>query len=149
MRRLGEYTYALSFNIEHPDAELSGVSDVLGLKAQVLWKKGEPRVTPKGRALSGTYQKSSWSSELGRQQKDLPAGLQSALTILRPHKDYLAKLVADGAKLRFFVGWFSDFNARDVLDWQLLQDIAALKISLDLDVYGGPDLVESPETKAE
>ena len=144
---MGEYTYSLSFFIEHSDADLSGVSDTLGLKAARLWRKGEARTTPKGGALNGTYKKSSWSAELGSHQKDLPTGLKSALATLQPHQEYLAKLVADGAKLRFFVGWFSGFNSRDVLDWQLLQDIAALKISLDLDIYG-PDPVEVSELKS-
>jgi hypothetical protein len=35
-----------------------------------------------------------------------------------------------------YIGWFTDFNSGEVLDWRLLQQCGDLGIDLALDVYG-------------
>jgi hypothetical protein len=142
---LGEYTYNLTLCIKHPDADLTDVPVRLGLPARRLWKKGDPRTAPNGRVQGGIYKNSLCAIQLGqRHERSLPAGLKFALGTLLPCKEYLAELVANGAELQFFIGWFSDANSGDTLDWEILRDMAALKISLDLDFYG-PDPVENSE----
>jgi hypothetical protein len=136
---VGDYTCKLTLWIEHPDADLSDIPNRLGLKAERLWKKGDPRITPSGRARGGYYRSSYCNIPFAADRDGgLPADLLAAIAILKPHQAYLAGLTAAGIKLRFFVGWFSELNSRDVLDWTLLKEIAALHISLDLDFYG-PD----------
>lgn len=96
-------------------------------------------MAPDGRLLGGSYQNSYCSIVFEHAPEvSLPVGLKVALAKLTPHKPFLEELVASGANLRFFVGWFSDSSSRDYLDWKLLKEIADLKISLDLDFYG-PD----------
>lgn len=142
---MGEYTYRLTLLIFHPDADLSHVPTRLGIPASHLWKKGDVRTAPNGRVLSGTYKDSNCGIQFGQDyEKDLPAGLKSALVMLLPHKEYFEELTASGAELKFFVGWFSDASSRDILGWETLRDMAVLKIALDLDFYG-PDPVENPE----
>ena len=144
---LGEYTYNLSLWIEHPDADLSDVPHKLGLPAHRIWKKGDVRTAPNGRVQGGTYKNSYCNIQFGeRHSKDLSVGLRSALAILQPHKEYLEKLSVNGVELRLFVGWYSEFNSRDILDWKILHDMAALKISLDLDFYG-PDPIKDRESQ--
>lgn len=141
---MGEYTYRLSLWIEHPEMDLAEVPVRLGLPATRLWKKGSARSTPKGRPIEGVYPRSFCGIELvDHEQADLPAGVRAALDLLTPHKTFLSELADKGAQIRLFVGWFSESNSRDILDWELLRDLAALKVSLDLDFYG-PDPVEPP-----
>lgn len=145
---MSDYTYNLSLWVEHPTADLSGVPTELGLPASRLWMKGDRITTPTGRVMDGSYKKSYCSIQFGeRHQRDLLTGLRSALAVLLPHQSYFEKLSVDGIQVRFFVGWFSDkLNSREILDWEVLRDLAKLKISLDFDFYG-PDESENAQTQ--
>jgi hypothetical protein len=140
---MGDYTFSLSLWFEHSEADLSEVPQKLGIQASRMWKKGDRITTPTDRVMDGTYKKSYCSIQLGqRRQEDLSAGLRSALVVLLPHRAYFEKLSADGIQVRFFIGWFSDkLNSREIVDWEILRDMAQLHISLDLDFYG-PDKAE-------
>ena len=136
---MGNYIYRLSLWFGHPDADLSEIPSRLGLSANRVWKKGDPRTAPNGRIIGGVYHDSRGSIEfVGGKKSDLPKGLRAAIAALKPHKAFLNELSETGTKFSFFVGWFSDLNSRDVIDWEILRDLAELRISLDLDVYG-PD----------
>ena len=136
---MGTYRHKLSFCVDHESLDLSVIPEQLNLIANRLWKAGQPRMAPDGRLLGGSYQNSYCSIVFEHAPEvSLPVGLKVALAELTPHKPFLEELVVSGANLRFFVGWFSDSNSRDYLDWKLLKEIADLKISLDLDFYG-PD----------
>jgi len=88
--------------------------------------------------MGGNRRNSCCSFDMG-EGDDLPLSLREALAHLTPHRVLLEELSISGAKLRFFVGWFSEgLNSRELLGWELLRDIAALRIALDLDFYG-PD----------
>ncbi len=60
---MGNYTYRLSLWFEHPDADLATIPVQLGLPAGRIWKKGDPRTTPKGRLTGGVYPRSHGSIE--------------------------------------------------------------------------------------
>jgi hypothetical protein len=128
---MGDYTYKLSLWVKHPDADLSGVPSRLGLPASRLWKKGDARTTTNGPQARGIHRSSYCCIEFDQiAESDLTTGLKAALTALKHHKEYLIFLSESGAKLSIFIGWFSDRNSRDVLDWQILNDMAELRISL-------------------
>jgi hypothetical protein len=110
------------------------------MPARTLWTKGEARFAPNGQRIPGLAKVSYCSIHFeGNFEKDFPSGLNSALAILRPHQVFLDELVASGAELTFFVGWFSDWNSRDVTGWNIMKTLGEMKISLDLDFYG-PDV---------
>ena len=44
--------------------------------------------------------------------------------------------VATGGSVEFFVGWFMERSDGEVLDCDLMQELARLQISIALDVYG-------------
>jgi len=139
---MGDYTYNLTLWVKHSDADLSDVPLRLGLPARRLWRKGDIRVAPNGRVQGGVHPHSYCGIPIGEnQQRDLPKGLRNALDLLKPHALYLDELWRKGVDVRFFVGWFSDFNSGDCFDWEILRDMAQLHISLDLDFYA-PDKAE-------
>ena len=141
LRELGEYTYRLSLCIRHADADLSAIPEKLGLPPDSIWKKGDLSIAPNGRVIGGVRPSSACSIQFGKDYENgLPGGLKAALAILKPHQEFICGLAATGVELSFFIGWFSDFNSRDVLDWATLRDLADLHISLDLDFYA-PDQV--------
>lgn len=101
-----------------------------------LQKVGELRKTPKGRQLDTIARESSCGIEF-ETLGDLPTSLEAAVAGLLPHKSYLNGLSDSGASFRFFIGWFSEsWNTGERLNWNLLRDVADLRISLDFDVYG-------------
>ncbi|HEY4112679.1 MAG TPA: DUF4279 domain-containing protein [Rhizomicrobium sp.] len=147
-----EYTCKLSLWIRHPAADLSHVPEKLGFPATRVWKAGDPRLTPKGMPLIGNYRESYCSLSLQEERvASLPDLLRNVLPKLSARKADLDKLTSSGATISLFVGWFSeDTNSRDVIDWELLAELAKLKISLDLDFYGPeettPQTVEDGKT---
>jgi hypothetical protein len=134
---MGSYTHRLSFSACHDSADLSVLPEVIGLPAARCWKAGDLRVSPRGAATGGHFTYSSCGIEFAAAES-LPASLVAAVARLKPHKDFLLQLANKGVQFRFFIGWFSDFNSGERLEWSLLRDIADLQISLDFDVYG-PD----------
>jgi hypothetical protein len=74
---------------------------------------------------------------------DPSTNLESVLTKhvadLEQHRAFLEKLCATGRSIEYFIGWFTDSNSGAFFHWELLRRLAALRISLSLDVYGGPE----------
>ncbi len=102
-----------------------------------LQKAGELCRTPKGRQPNTIARESSSCGIEFDTLGDLPKSLEAAVVSLLPHKPYLNSLSDTGATFRFFIGWFSEsWNTGERLNWNLLRDIADLRISLDFDVYG-------------
>jgi hypothetical protein len=134
---MGSYTHRLSLGADHETADLAALPEALDLPAKHLWRAGDVRVAPPGRVQGGNHKRSYCSIEF-EPGADLPESLAVAVARLKPHKEFLARLSADGVKFRFFVGWFSESNSGERHEWALLRDIADLRISLDFDVYG-PD----------
>src|SRR5262249_42563363 len=134
---MGSYTHRLSLCADHETADLAILPETLGLTANRLWKVGEARVAPNGRVQSGKNRYSFCSIEF-EPRASLPESLALAMKRLKPQKSFLTQLAENGVKFRFFIGWFSEFNSGDHLEWDLLRDIADLQISLDFDFYG-PD----------
>ena len=130
------YTHKLSFSADHPSADLSELPVKLGMSPKRLWKVGEPRVAPNGRVIGGNHRSSYCSIEFESSPEGLPTSLRMSVEKLSQHKQLLDEFSKVGVNFRFFIGWFSEFNSEDRLDWQLLSSIAALKISLDFDFYG-------------
>jgi len=136
---MGTYRHKLSFCVDHESLDLSVIPEQLDMPASRLWNAGNPRTTPDGTLLGGNHRDSFCSINFEASSEiSLPDSLKAALVQLIPHREFLEHLTGSGAKLRFFIGWVSDFNSRDCLDWNLLAQIAGLKISLDFDFYG-PD----------
>jgi len=129
------YSHRLSFRARHNEIDLSIIPATLGMTAHALWKAGDPRRTPKGTPLEG-IRKDCYCSITFDELADLPQSLTAALAILKEHNDFLLSLSEEGVEFAFFVGWFSDSSSGDTLQWQLLDELAKLRISLELDVYG-------------
>ena len=137
---MGEYTYRLSFSADHDYMDLSILPQTLGMAADRLWTVGDIRKAPNGRAQGGNYKYSYCCIDIpAPADVELPTLMGKLLDDLESHKDLLNRLAADGVKFKFFVGWFSDFNSRDVFEWQLLGRMADLRVSLDIDFYGPDD----------
>ena len=112
----------------------------LHLNAKHKWKSGEPRKTPAGDLLKGTYPETYCSFKLSHEPQveliDLIAGMNAKL---RTHKEFLESVCASGGQLEYFIAMYFNECAGDVFDYQVLGEMADLKINLALDLYGAKE----------
>jgi hypothetical protein len=108
-----------------------------------IWKKGDERETPKGTKTGGTRTDSYCSIAFGEvSRKPLPEQIEAALSLLKQHRELLLELSSTGGVLSFFVGWFCDEDTGASFDWKILDEMANLHSSLELNIY----VPEEPET---
>jgi hypothetical protein len=101
-----------------------------------LWEVGDEQETPKGTKLGGLRTDSYCSVDLGStKRKYLSEQIEAALVRLKPHRRMLRRLSSTGGRISFFVGWFCDEHTGDSFDRQLLDQMADLRIELELNVY--------------
>jgi hypothetical protein len=61
--------------------------------------------------------------------------MEAALELLKPHRRMLRRLSSTGGRISFFVGWFCDEHTGETFNYQILEEIADLRIALDLNLY--------------
>jgi Domain of unknown function (DUF4279) len=126
----------LSLQIKHPTRDLSAVCDAFGLRPARLWKVGDERRTPKGNKIGGIRTESACSVHVGpTARKPLSKQIEAALVLLKPHRRMLRNLSSTGGKISFFVGWFCDEHTGESLNQEILEEMADLRIGLDLNIY--------------
>lgn len=124
----------ISLRLQHPHADVARLCKNLGFVPERTWLAGEPRQTPRGAALSGVYSESYCSCSLHiNQAAYLEEGLRIAVGLLRPSLDQLIKFSEDGGKVSFFVTLEKGIFEGATLDSNLLAELGALHISLDID----------------
>ncbi len=135
------YSYSIALRIWHPSVDPAEITANLGLKPKYTNTAGQPRRTPKGRPLDGTYAESYWSADpFGRGEysstDDLAEdALAEVLEVLAPHKAFLLSLRESGARIMLQVSSFSGRNYAVELSPALLAQSADLGLSIAHDVY--------------
>lgn len=133
----GDCRFKLSLRVRHPDADLTEFCRQLGVEATRVWRAGEGRATKTGTSLTGTQKESYCTvSFLDGASANLPREMHSVLSKLRKHKQTLKQITDSGGEISLFIGWFCDFNCGGTLSWNLLSELAELRVSLEFDVYG-------------
>jgi hypothetical protein len=145
---MAEYSYSISLRIVHPTLDLGAVTAALGITPSVIWRVGEPRVTPKGTPLPTVAKKSFWTARIvegSSLEGDLNSALGRALDAVAAGSSLFAELTSSGGEVEFFVGWFIEGgNSGDVLNHHLFGRLAAMHIDLSFDIYGDSSNTEGP-----
>lgn len=129
----------LSLHITHPTRDLSAVCDAFGRRPIRLWKAGDERRTPKGTKIGGIRSESACAFDFGpATRRPLAKQIEAALLLLKPHRRMLRSLSSTGGRISLFVGWFCDEYTGESFSHNVLEKMADLRISLDLNIYG-PD----------
>ncbi|MGH9614836.1 MAG: DUF4279 domain-containing protein [Bryobacteraceae bacterium] len=133
---MGPQRTKLSLRFIHPTRDLAIICRTLGLRPKIIWTKGDERLTPKGRSIGGTRDYSYCSINLGAASKlGLSKKLDAAVKLLKPHRRLLRRLVSEGGRISFYVGWFCDEDTGEELNYEILAQMSDLCIALDLNVY--------------
>ncbi|RLA44770.1 MAG: hypothetical protein DRR06_08875 [Gammaproteobacteria bacterium] len=126
----------ISFQIKHPKENLEAAAKKLATSPFRIWGVGCQRQTPKGKKLDGVYNYSYCCLRLENKEElcgsDLIAELLDAL---ESDRKYWSDLVLSGGGFSLVV--FSEKNKSSYVeefDWQLLDRLSNLRISLGFDV---------------
>ena len=133
-----DFNYSVSLHISHPEIDPDLISQALALQpTHRPTRKGEGKTTPKGTPREGRWEFSHWSHDFGtRQDGELVPFLWHLVGTLEPHQDFLQRMVQEGGTIECFVGVFTDTNCDQVVPFDLLGKLAALRVDLRLDLYG-------------
>jgi hypothetical protein len=96
---------------------------------------------PEGKNLGRVYDDTYWASEFRRgEDSALLDVLQSDLADLERRAQFLGEFCASGGRIVYYISWFSsERSGGETLDFNLLDRLADLRISVALDVYSASD----------
>lgn len=142
------FDYSVSLRIRTKTIDPFFIAEQLELTPKWINKIGEPRTTPKGLPLGGTYEISYCSFPLPRQDdEELHELLNRVVDSLTKHVALFNEICSSGGNVEFFIGWNSTGNTGDTFRHNLLKKLGELQIDLALDVYGETPTVESVENE--
>ncbi|GAB6044373.1 hypothetical protein JCM17961_50630 [Endothiovibrio diazotrophicus] len=108
----------------------------LEMNADIHWKAGDQKRSPKGRKLNGTYDHTYCVFRIDYDERAcLQEIIETQNKKLSIKTDFLQKLTKDGGEIEYFIGWYAKTNTGDLFHWKLLKDTSDLHISLSFDVY--------------
>jgi hypothetical protein len=135
------YSYQIRLRIWHSTIDPELITKNLGIQPNVSAKVGQPRTTPKGNRLDGTYAESYWSGiPFDRMEycsvDDLAEdAISDVIGYLEPHAKFLNRLHADGGRLLLEICSYGSRNYAFEFSPELLKRISSIGISLVHDVY--------------
>ena len=136
------YEYSVSFRIFHPSANPADFTRVLKMEPRRAWRAGEPRTTPKGTPLRGSYRESYWYTDLCRvtdaSEEPLEDALHRFVSQLGAHREFLLGLRNDGGRAEFYIGLNGPASYGLELEPQLLTKVASIGLTLALEVFPVP-----------
>jgi hypothetical protein len=130
--------FSASFRARHPTKTAQEVADQFGLKPHVMQSVGAQRITPKGKSLSGVYERTYVSFSLDVEEYNSVEEFLLHMVDADFLKDevQLSDFVSTGGELEFFLGIFCETNGGIEFGVDLMRKLAAKGVSLSLDIYG-------------
>lgn len=138
------YSHTIRLRISGPALDPDLVTTTVGLSPLRTWRVGEPRRTPKGTPLQGTYSDSYWIAdpfEYGWRSStdcDIEGALEELIAYLEPKAIFLQEIAKEGGRLTIWISSQSERNYAIELPPGILGRLASLEITLAHDVYPGP-----------
>jgi Domain of unknown function (DUF4279) len=124
--------------IVHPTLDPRDIGEALGLETHFARRVGDPRKTPKGAPLSGTYPDTRWRYCVERIVKDQRFAFEVTRLVdsLEPHKEFFAHITSTGGRASIIVQ-FVDGYLSDEIPLATLAKLVELKLGLGLECYTG------------
>lgn len=120
----------------HPNADPAEITREIGLTPLRAWRFGEPRFTPKGTRLEGTWHDTRWSHgfELDR-NATIETAIVVALERLTVAGRLLATLRGTGGTAELIISLRSDAHQGASIGADLLKALADLGVGLGIEVF--------------
>jgi hypothetical protein len=136
----GNSTFRLTFHVSHPSIPAAEIEEAFSLPTRFSQSVGGQKKTKSGKLLDGYYNLTNVSFCL----HDLPLNFDDVSmdgflkTQLESYDvDYIKRLVESGGSCNFLVGVFSSENVMFELSLEAIDMLAASKVSIKYDFYGG------------
>jgi len=130
----------IALNIKHPALTPPEITAALGLEAHNAHCVGTQRKTPKGTLLEGLYPETRWRHSIRHHLDEqwFVDKLMALVERLRPHRDFLHRLVATGGSAEIIVMFLGDGYYGDSMPVEALATLADLKLRLGIEVFEVP-----------
>jgi Domain of unknown function (DUF4279) len=138
------YRFSVSLRLKHPAMSPETTSGHLRRRPTRAWKIGDPRRTPTGTELGGTYRETYWYRKLTRKAivwskgKDLESYLNRLKLRLYPHARFFRRVCSGGGNVELFIGIYGQKNYGFELPSSLLTEFGRIGVSLSFDIYDYP-----------
>ena len=133
-----------SFDVElyviHPKLHPEEISRALELDAHFTQTVGQPRKTPSGKPLSGTYADTYWRHRVpdAMPDQDLAELLADFMESLKSRREALAMLRETGGQTRLVVQFLGDGFMGDNIARKTLAAIVELGLDLGIECFTEP-----------
>ncbi|WP_441242618.1 DUF4279 domain-containing protein [Tardiphaga sp. 768_D3_N2_1] len=126
--------------IIHPTLRPDDISAALGLDAHFSHGVGEPRVTPKGNSLPGTYSDTRWRHTVRHTVQDQRFAQQIAdfVNSMKPHSETFAKLRASGGRTNLVFQFLGDGYFGDEIRRDTLSTMIELGLNFQIECFADP-----------
>ena len=121
----------------HPTIDPSAVSSALALEPSQAHRVGDPRVTPKGTALPGSYRDTRWrfSARYEVKSQYFAAEVQKFVDRLANSREFLHHLRATGGRTCLVLQFLGDGYFGDVIQRNTLAQLVDLHLDLGIECY--------------
>jgi hypothetical protein len=129
----------LALVIRHPSVDPDEITRRLGLTAQVSWKYGDQRLTPKGAPLGGSRTETYWCHRVTSEApRELAVVVSDYLVRLSARRSGIEEMMAGCGRIELDVSLYGGENAGEVLSSELLGQMHALGVGLGIEVFPTP-----------
>lgn len=123
----------IRIRLNHPTMDPAEIGRHFSVQPVRTWRVGERRSTPKGQLLDGVYRSTYWVYS-HKVLADVDEALIGAVEILESSEEFLKLFIDSGGEVVVDVSWGVDTRAGREINWEILQRLGRLRVSLGTEV---------------
>ena len=126
--------------IVHPTLDPVEIGTALGLDAKFAHRVGDQRKTPKGTALSGTYQDTRWRYSRRHETSDqrFAGKIAELIDCIEPRKAFLKELRSTGGTACLILQLLGDGYFGDKIPQSMLAKLIDLELDFGVECFADP-----------
>ena len=134
-------TMAVTFRLMLDVLDPAEITAAMGLAPTHAHAKDDPMMNPSGTEQRGIYSEGLWSKSSSLGETDsVSAHIEQLLTLVKGGRDLFDRVKREGGRVDIFVGGrIDDGNGGFTLPAAIMEQLGALGIDLELDLYGNDE----------
>jgi Domain of unknown function (DUF4279) len=129
-------TFKLTLLIRHPDFDPDLITETLKLKPFRYWRRGEPRITPKGTTLAGEWPDTRWNHvAFYEADRTVSVEIERWLVSLDRNGEFIRSLVSTGGDITLNLAMPGQSHRGDVIAAGTLRRAADLGVGIGIEVF--------------
>lgn len=128
--------YSIRLSIRHPDIDPNEITRTLGMEPDIAWTPGLPKVTSHGKILPTKAKSTYWNyDKIVEDDPKFSVTLKKIVLNLEKHRDFLKGIIQTYGDIEIDIQFYGQANIGDIIDWDVLEKMARLKINLGIEVF--------------